>query len=218
MRPVPCPLWNLWPQNQLRGNTGITTPNDVVTVGAWPEIGGESGLHPKRGHCSYTSSLRWISYCLELVLCPHDVWQQGPWVQRPKEHNKKYYNDEASLCYQNVNDSGRKLCECVPKKCSVHSLTESLCIVPPLTLFYNIVHSLTLCYTILHYFTWWYTIVHYDTLLYTIIHYYTLLYTIVHCDFSHCRRETSVWMMWKLMDFIAESRKEKLTRKLLIPC
>jgi len=24
-------------------------------------------------------------------------------------------------------------------------------------------------------------------------------------------------MMWKLMDFIAESRKEKLTRKLLIP-
>jgi hypothetical protein len=25
-------------------------------------------------------------------------------------------------------------------------------------------------------------------------------------------------MMWKLMDFIAESRKEKLTRKLLIPC
>jgi len=24
--------------------------------------------------------------------------------------------------------------------------------------------------------------------------------------------------MWKLMDFIAESRKEKLTRKLLIPC
>ena len=103
-------------------------------------------------------------------------------------------------------------------KCSVHSLTESLCIVPPLTLFYNIVHSLTLCYTILHYFTRWYTIVHYDTLLYTIIHYYTLLYIIVHCDFSHCWRETSVRMMWKLMDFIAESRKEKLTRKLLIPC
>ena len=49
------------------------------------------------------------------------------------------------------------------------------------------------------------------------IHYDTLLYTIVHCDSSHCRRETSVLMMWKLMDFIAESRKEKLTRKLLIP-
>jgi len=103
-------------------------------------------------------------------------------------------------------------------KCSVHSLTESLCIVPPLTLFYIIVHSLTLWYTILHFFTRWYTIVHYYTLLYTIIHYYTLLYIIIHCDFSHCRRETSVWMMWKLMDFIAESRKEKLTRKLLIPC
>ena len=110
----------------------------------------------------------------------------------------------------------------VCQKCSVHSLTESLCIVPPLTLFYNIVHSLTLCYTILHYFTLFYMIIHYRTLWYiiihTIIHYYTLLYTIVHCDFSHCRRETSVWMMWKLMDFIAESRKEKLTRKLLIPC
>jgi len=86
------------------------------------------------------------------------------------------------------------------------------------TVLQHIVHSLTLCYTILHYFTWWYTIVHYVTLLYTIIHYYKLLYTIVHCDFSHCRRETSVWMMFKLMDFIAESGKEKLTRKLLIPC
>jgi hypothetical protein len=25
---------DLWPQNQLRGNSGITTPNDDVTVGA----------------------------------------------------------------------------------------------------------------------------------------------------------------------------------------
>ncbi len=103
------------------------------------------------------------------------------------------------------------------KKGSVHSLTESLCIVPPL-------HCFTTQYTLLHYVTLFYTILHDDTLsytminFYTLLHYYTLLYTIVHCDFSHCRRETSVWMMLKLMDFITESRKEKLTRKLLIPC
>jgi len=87
-------------------------------------------------------------------------------------------------------------------QCSVCSLIESLCIVPPLTLFYSIVHSLTL----------WYTILHDNTLSYTILHYYTLSYTISHyfpLCFSHCWGETSVWIMWKLIDFNAESRKEK---------
>jgi len=75
-------------------------------------------------------------------------------------------------------------------------------------------HYFTLFYMMIHYRTLWYIIIHY----YIIVHYCTLLYNIVHCDFSHCRRETSVWMMLKLMDFITESRKEELTRKLLNPC
>ncbi len=96
-------------------------------------------------------------------------------------------------------------------QCSVCSLIESLCIIPPLTLFYSIVHSLTLWYTILHDNTLSYTILHYYTLSYTISHYFTLC-------FSHCRRETSVWIMWKLIDFNLESRKEKQMRKLFISC
>ena len=53
--------------------------------------------------------------------------------------------------------------------------------------------------------------IHIYTLLYTITLYYytlgnTLLYTVLW-------RETSVWILWKLIDFIAESRKETIDEK-----
>ncbi len=91
---------------------------------------------------------------------------------------------------------------CANVQCThVDTLIESLCIT--LTLFYNIVHSLTLCYNILQDDTLSYNILHYFTLFHTFSHYFTL-------SFSHCQSKTSVWiMMWKLIDFKAESRKEK---------
>ena len=97
-----------------------------------------------------------------------------------------------TTCLQAVPGScGTSVCQC-----SVHSLIESLCRYR--TTSYTVlqhVHYVTLFYTLIHYFTWCYTILHYLTLLYT-------LYTILHCDtqwFSHCRRETIFWIMWKLV-------------------
>ena len=101
-------------------------------------------------------------------------------------------------------------CECVPNMFSA-LVDREFVYCTTSTLFYNIVHSLTLCYTILHDDTLSYTIIHYLTLFHTISHYFTLC-------FSHCRRETIFWIMWKLIDFNAESRKEKLMRKLQISC
>ncbi len=64
--PAQRELWNYYPQR---------CSNCRCMTRDW---GGSLDSTPKRGHCSYTSSLRQTSYCLELVLWPHDVWRQGP--------------------------------------------------------------------------------------------------------------------------------------------
>jgi hypothetical protein len=81
--------------------------------------------------------------------------------------------------------SERRVCA----KCSVHSLTECLCVGIVSTLS-SLLHTNTHTHYLIaiihyliakiHYYTLLYTIIHYYTLLYTIIHYYTLLYTIIH--------------------------------------
>jgi len=42
---------------------------------------------------------------------------------------------------------------------------------------------------------------------YTLLYYYTLFYSIL---YTVLWRETRVWILWKLIDFIAELRKEKI--------
>ena len=87
---------------------------------------------------------------------------------RPKEHNKKYYNDEASLCYQNVNDWQEVVRVCAKKMFSALVDREFVY----RTTSYTVLQHSTLSYTMLHYFTLFYTMIHYRT--HTIVHYCTL--------------------------------------------
>ncbi len=48
-------------QRQLGEKSEITTPIEVVTVGAWPGWGGSKDSTPKVGQCSYNISLSQIS-------------------------------------------------------------------------------------------------------------------------------------------------------------
>ena len=64
--PAQRELWNHYPQH---------CSNCRCMTREW---GGSLDSTPKGVIVVYTSSLRQISYCLELVLWSHDVWRQGP--------------------------------------------------------------------------------------------------------------------------------------------